>query len=447
MVFYIWRFTIQKVTDTGQTQADKLELLLPSHKYSLRLVATRANTLISLLIRFFDAGQWSHIAFILSSPDGSVVYESRERIGVRSTPLLEWDIPHEFAVIEYELSILQFNRCVNLAKEHLGKKYDYLGVLTFLFPLRRWLFPTNWQDRLFCSEYSGLVLGSMLNVSPIPFPSPNRFWYFWSGYKFKELKGDFMKDDTQANQNTDIEFAPLLLDVISQHNLDETSIKREVVQFEEAPELQSESRFVDLASLMGIMTVVNKLLSNVPDQIVEGIYHNHVKQRIPAEVDTMIGFIWGFGDGIDFNNIAGIGASTAPVAVPTVGVSEVDAPISSSLLGLIERTGLDRNVVESPIVNFHAIEAAQTRSVDLESVMSFITNANDMMYGIPKIAVFNVYVDYVRPRLPKEVSQLLDFLWLQRAELLTKLGLDFPNDDLVETQPLDSSEAQDSTSE
>lgn len=437
----------QSPDKSAKSAAKKLEILKPNSSFSLKLVATRDKTFTSNAIRFFDAGQWSHIAVVLANPDGSVVYESRERVGVRATPLLEWELPYELAVIEFELSPKQFARCEAIAKSHLGKAYDYQGVSRFVFPLKRWLYTNDWQDRLFCSEYAGLILGAMLNVIPHPYPSPNGFWYFWSGYKFKEVRGNFMQDDTQAEQNTDMELAPLLLDVVSEHNLDAESIKREVVAFESSDEISNESRLVDLISLMSVFTVAHKLLSSVPDEVVETVYNTYAKKHMPVEIDTMIGFIWGFGGGFDFSNLGNMGRSTEPVAMPAVGVSDVSTPLSEELLGLITLTGLDPLLVESPIVNFTAIESTQTRAVDLPNLIGFITNANDMMYGIPKIATFNIYLDYVRPRLPKEVSDLLDFLWLQRGELLSKLGLEFPSEAPTVDEPVTDETVSEATEE
>jgi hypothetical protein len=109
-----------------------------------------AHSFISKLIRLFSMGRVNHI----SVEYNGVVYEAVEGRGVIETPVTKWD--SSTVVESYTIKIKNKDAERNLRKfikEQKGKKYDYLGVLSFI-----WVFLSPKKGKWFCSELGAVAI-------------------------------------------------------------------------------------------------------------------------------------------------------------------------------------------------------------------------------------------------------------------------------------------------
>ena len=109
---------------------------------------SRSPGFISHAIRLFSWGSWSHAFLVI---DG-MVYESREFVGVHCVP---------YAAAVAGTSAVQLFRVPSTPEQdqtimafacaHLGKAYDYRGIIGFIS--HREEAPHEYDARVFCSDY------------------------------------------------------------------------------------------------------------------------------------------------------------------------------------------------------------------------------------------------------------------------------------------------------
>lgn len=106
----------------------------------------RKSGIISNIIKFFSRGNYSHVAIQVNG----VVYESKEFHSVRK--LTDWCI-NTATVDIYEILITeeQEKELIIFLEKQLGKPYDYMMVLGFLFFTTRE--KRKSRRRWFCSEF------------------------------------------------------------------------------------------------------------------------------------------------------------------------------------------------------------------------------------------------------------------------------------------------------
>jgi hypothetical protein len=110
------------------------------------------SSLFDRLICFWQVGPYCHCEAILSGPDNKGEYEVASslpgtgvRIAHQQLPSSDWDIIDAFGDVNSVRSWYQ---------NHLGAKYDYLGILGFIFrPVKKD------KNEYFCSESIGNALG------------------------------------------------------------------------------------------------------------------------------------------------------------------------------------------------------------------------------------------------------------------------------------------------
>lgn len=237
-------------------QSNKDLIDLP-HAYNLVFIFTRSNkSVISQAIRFLERGQWSHVAVLLVSADQQIVLEAKERIGVIRTEWSEYELDSDFASINFKVGSSQFQRILSKLMSYVGNtKYDYFGVSTFLLPLKKMLYPKNWDARLYCSEFALIAFSVIFKISPSLFTGPNRLMSMLSFGYLLLTKGHLLTmgnntTDTNATTQTatqtatalnqeptvDIsvldaaEFQPILAVIDADTNLDVDQLKREIAQ-------------------------------------------------------------------------------------------------------------------------------------------------------------------------------------------------------------------------
>ena len=89
------------------------------------------KSLISFLIRVFSNGRFNHTSILL----GDTVYEAHIRTGVTKTRLSKWDNSTVVETIEVKLTKTEERRVRTWLNKQVGKKYDIIGIISFLFIL------------------------------------------------------------------------------------------------------------------------------------------------------------------------------------------------------------------------------------------------------------------------------------------------------------------------
>jgi len=101
----------------------------------------KGDSILSRLIRLFSNGNYNHVSILTSK----YVYEAHIKSGVTKTPIKKYDFSSVAEKIEVkskrELSVIKW------LDKQVGKKYDILGVLSFLSILTK---PR--KGYWFCSE-------------------------------------------------------------------------------------------------------------------------------------------------------------------------------------------------------------------------------------------------------------------------------------------------------
>lgn len=106
----------------------------------IRIEFSKSGSILSKLIRWFTWGKWSHVA--VRMPEGDVI-EAHEFLGV-----VRRDVEYEdVQQVVLEVTEEQAKVFHDVLRSQVGKSYDWLAILGFLF--RR-----DWQrdDYWICSE-------------------------------------------------------------------------------------------------------------------------------------------------------------------------------------------------------------------------------------------------------------------------------------------------------
>ena len=290
------------------------------YTYNLVFIFTRSNkSVISQAIRFLERGQWSHVAVLLVSADQQIVLEAREGRGVICTKWDEYRLDSDFASITFEIGSSQFQRVKNKLMSYVDStKYDYLGVSSFLLPLRKWLYPKNWDARLYCSEFAMVALSVIFKVSPSLFTGPNRLMSNLSfGYLFL-TKGFLLTMDENANTTTTDatnaaaatqdansvlaaeEFQPILAVIEADTNLDVDELKRQIAQdpelMESIKEFEAEvnpeagERGLNI-NFKAMFVAAKKMLLKFTIQQIPEITEAYVKPFLGAELTELVDVI------------------------------------------------------------------------------------------------------------------------------------------------------------
>lgn len=104
------------------------------------VIFVRGTSFISRIVRFFDKGEFSHVAIAVSD---YYVIETNWNMKSRIVPFHYED----FELIELNLTEYQRWRVPVIAKKYEGRMYDYLQVIGYIFKSR-----LNNPRHLICSE-------------------------------------------------------------------------------------------------------------------------------------------------------------------------------------------------------------------------------------------------------------------------------------------------------
>jgi hypothetical protein len=130
------------------------------------IVFVRGKTPISTIVRWFDEGDFSHVA-VAVSPTHIIEAEYRTKIRISK---MEYD---DYEIVPLELSDLQRDILVHLAIQLVGIMYDFLSIIGIIFN-KRWNLP---QAKI-CTE---VVVALLLGIGYLDkeiFLKPNELYRF-----------------------------------------------------------------------------------------------------------------------------------------------------------------------------------------------------------------------------------------------------------------------------
>jgi hypothetical protein len=144
------------------------------------IIFVRGKTLISNLIRYFDPGDFSHIAICISPTH---VLESQRFVNTRITPFYFSD----YEIIDLGLNDEQKEKVVHMGIDLVGKQYDYIQLLQYVFDDFGWKLNLNNPNNLICSELVGNLLrtvGRLPKDERTSNMSPNELYRYLKGIEY-----------------------------------------------------------------------------------------------------------------------------------------------------------------------------------------------------------------------------------------------------------------------
>lgn len=145
------------------------------------IVFVRGNSLISNAVRYFDKGEFSHVAIAVSSTH---VLEAQYSTKVRMTPFYFED----YEVVDLGLTDEERNRVVHLGVQQTGKWYDYSQIAWYILKKVFNLEGDNLlnsPNNLICSELVSnilILLGKIsVNERVVDF-TPNELYNFLQNF-------------------------------------------------------------------------------------------------------------------------------------------------------------------------------------------------------------------------------------------------------------------------
>jgi uncharacterized protein YycO len=109
---------------------------------TFKVIFADNNKPASLLIKLFTLSWWSHCAIL----DGDFVIDATLASGVRRIPYREWEEHYTYhEAVNFPCA--NKDKAIEFARAQVGKSYDWLGILSFIFR-------KNYEDtsKWFCSE-------------------------------------------------------------------------------------------------------------------------------------------------------------------------------------------------------------------------------------------------------------------------------------------------------
>lgn len=116
---------------------------------SLPVIFARSNKPLCWLIRLGTLSSWSHCGVV----DGDHVIDATLSSGVRRITLNEWKTYYfRYEIVEFPVKNKEDS--LVFARNQIGKKYDPLGIISFLLHKK-----IEHKDKYFCSELVAATIG------------------------------------------------------------------------------------------------------------------------------------------------------------------------------------------------------------------------------------------------------------------------------------------------
>ncbi|WP_028449692.1 hypothetical protein [Chitinibacter tainanensis] len=119
----------------------------------MALIFSRNNGLHSRIVRLFTRSEWSHVEVLLINSELIIGAEPGEGVIVND---LDREPPGSTVAVGVVIDRLVPNpeRATDFLIAQIGKKYDWTGLIGWLFKGRNWQEPNKW----FCSELVAAML-------------------------------------------------------------------------------------------------------------------------------------------------------------------------------------------------------------------------------------------------------------------------------------------------
>ncbi len=143
------------------------------------LIFVRGDSLVSKAVRFFDKGEFSHVAIALSD---SHILEAQYFTKSRITPMYFSD----YEIMKIPLTENEQHEALEIGVDLVGKWYDYLQIIGYVLNSN-----FNNPRQLICSEMIALFLfrlGKINNYEEYAYLKPNEL-YSKLNINFQESTG------------------------------------------------------------------------------------------------------------------------------------------------------------------------------------------------------------------------------------------------------------------
>lgn len=171
------------------TTQEQLEALIKDFDFAF----CRSKRPLSVVIRLFTTGKWSHIAHFRRLEDGRIYVVDAQRNGYEPKELSEWLSKYKYSFEVVRNPTIDKNVMINRERIMLGIEYDFLGLVRHAYKniselrnkLRADKLPTwielsqRFEDkRLYCSEAELRMIGRNEQLDP------NEAYpvFIWEGY-------------------------------------------------------------------------------------------------------------------------------------------------------------------------------------------------------------------------------------------------------------------------
>lgn len=142
----------------------------------LTLYLTASRTVGSFLIRAFTWSKWSHV-FI---QDGDNAIEAHWMHGVRSVPLEEALRPAK-RMAKVQVAVKDEQAVLEAIRAQIGKPYDYLAIVGFLFRNRKWNEDDAWECAELIAHGFDKAGEPLFRSDSVPRIVPEHFWLLAPG--------------------------------------------------------------------------------------------------------------------------------------------------------------------------------------------------------------------------------------------------------------------------
>lgn len=139
-------------------------------KNKIYITFYKTRSAVGWIIRTLSFGRYDHVAVRINE----YIYEAHPTDGVKRTHVDKYTrkAAAEFSLSNYDDSA--FANMKTFITKQLGKRYDYIGVISFVF---RFLKPRigSW----YCSELTGVVINKFFNtnnIAVVPRVSPQQLF-------------------------------------------------------------------------------------------------------------------------------------------------------------------------------------------------------------------------------------------------------------------------------
>ena len=126
----------------------------------IRIAAYKGKSFASRLIKLVTGGEYSHVAIMLSDNEIVEAWSSSNKVRVISSLSDGHTAKTPVDIYELPMTELQETRFISGLRSYIGVKYDWMGLVAYLFGRNMQV-----EKKVFCSE----LVGIMCHKTPLKF--------------------------------------------------------------------------------------------------------------------------------------------------------------------------------------------------------------------------------------------------------------------------------------